>query len=542
MHRHGSPATAASALVCLALATCTHSTQTVAVQVQSASAATVAQVAAAPSEPAATPAPERARREPEAQPATRVENVALTGETLQAQTSHRDGSAEHITTSLHPEPFRTPDGKRGWIINLGSGRPLATPAVVDGVVYVGGGFGSHEFYAFDGATGATRWALRVSDDGPTAAVVSDGVVAFNTESCTLFVVDAETGRPLWSRWLGDPLMSQPAIGDGKVFMAFPGGGGHRLVAFELRRGRELWRVPLEGDIISAPVLHGDSVYSSTFNGTVYRHRISDGGLAWREEYRATSAPWLYGNEVYVSHREDTAANPGAPRAPGFMAQAFLTWAMLAQVESVGRLSGSRAPGDAPSSQSYRSRYAPWLNSGVQRRSSYSGEQHSSDSQVGFSTAPATARTAEAEANVGQGTVRGLWEFQGSRPCVVDGRLFLTQGDQLVAMDPASGRELWSRPLSGVLAEHGGHLASPPAAAGGRLFLATVTGDVVVVRQEDGRVVDSIRVGHAMRFQPAVVDGKLYLGTTDGQLVMLDLGDPTADGWSMWGGGPAHNGR
>lgn len=143
--------------------------------------------------------------------------------------------------------------------------------------------------------------------------------------------------------------------------------------------------------------------------------------------------------------------------------------------------------------------------------------------------------------MGQGTVRGLWEYQGSRLCVVDGRLFLTQGDQLVAMDPASGRELWSRPLSGVLAEHGGHLASPPSAAGGRLFLGTITGDVVVVSQEDGRVVDSIRVGHPMRFQPAVVDGRLYLGTADGRLIMLELGDPTADGWSMWGGGPSHNG-
>ncbi len=532
MHRHGSPAMATSALLFLSLASCTRASKTVTVTVHREPVVMVAQ-------PEAPVAPQRARTEPEPQPATRVEVVALTQETLAARASHRDGRAERFPYESRPEPLRTPDGRRGWVINLGNGRPLATPAVVDGVVYVGGGFGSHEFYAFDAVTGATRWALRVSDDGPTAAVVKDGVVAFNTESCTLFVVDAETGRERWSRWLGDPLMSQPAIGDGKVFMAFPAAGGHRLVAFDLRTGAELWRVPLAGDIISAPVLHGDSVFSSTFNGTVYRHRASDGGLAWREEYRATSAPWLYGNEVYVSHRED---QPGAAAQPhGFMAQALLTWAVLAQVEAVGRLSGSRAPGDAPTQQSYRPRSAPWLNTNVQRGSTYNGEQHSSDSQVGFSTAPATARVAEAEANVGQGSVRGLWEFQGSRPCVVDGRLFLTQGDQLVAMDPASGREHWSRPLSGVLAEHGGHLASPPSAAGGRLFLGTVTGDVVVVSQEDGRVVDSIRVGHAIRFQPAVVGGRLYLGTADGRLVMLDLGDPTADGWSMWGGGPSHNG-
>jgi len=218
------------------------------------------------------------------------------------------------------------------VLNLGGGRPLATPAVVDAV------------------SGETRWALRVSDDGPTAAVASDGVVAFNTESCTLFVVDAVRGRPLWSRWLGDPLMSQPAIGDGKVFMAFPSPQGHRLVAFTLRTGEEQWRVPLAADIISAPVLHGDSVYSATFNGMLYRHRAADGGLAWREDYRATSAPWLYGNEVFVSHREDPVA---APRPRGFLAMSMLTWVLFAQTEAVGRLSGASGSSMQQGGNGYR---------------------------------------------------------------------------------------------------------------------------------------------------------------------------------------------
>jgi Ca-activated chloride channel family protein len=539
-----SPAAATSALLCLALPTCTRTVQRTPVVVVQTTVTPVAQVAPPPAVAVAASVsdPPRVRRdEPAPTPAARVERVALTEETLAARrgVGRRDGHAEPFRAELRPEPLRTPDGRRGWVLNLGAGRPLATPAVVDGTVYVGGGFGSHEFYAFDAVSGETRWALRVSDDGPTAAVVSDGVVAFNTESCTLFVVDAARGRPLWSRWLGDPLMSQPAIGDGKVFMAFPSPQGHRLVAFTLRTGEEQWRVPLAADIISAPVLHGDSVYSATFNGTLYRHRASDGGLAWREDYRATSAPWLYGNEVFVSHREDPVA---APRPRGFMAMSMLTWVLFAQTEAVGRLSGSSGSSMQQGGNGYRARSAPWLNTDVQRRSRYSTENAASDTSVGFSTAPAAARADEAAANIGQGTVRGMWEYQGSRPCVVDGRLFLTQGDQLVAMEPASGRELWSRPLSGLLAEAGGHLASPPSAAGGKLYLGTVTGDVVVVDQADGRVVDTIRLGHATRFQPAVVGGRLYVGTADGRLVMLELNDPTADGWSQWGGGPSHNGR
>lgn len=471
-------------------------------------------------------------------PTTQVRNVALVEETAasRAGSDRRPGSATAFEANVHATPFRTSDGKSGWKIDLGAGRPLATPAVVNGAVYVGGGFGGHEFYAFNAVDGATRWSIRVSDDGPTAAVVDEDLIAFNTESCTLFVVEAGSGRMRWSRWLGDPLMSQPAIAQGKVFMAFPHGGEHRLVAFDLRSGDELWRVPLAGDIISAPVVSGDAVYASTFNGTIYKYRVSDGGLAWSEEYRATSAPWLYGDQVLVSHREDHLDQPAAAPQRRYI-HPLLALPYFFQVESVGRISGASGASDG----AYRARPAPWLNREVQHRSNYQQSQSQSDTSVGFSTAPATARVAEAAANIGQGTVQGLWEYQGSRPAVIDGRMFLTQGDQLVAMDPETGHEHWHLALQGLLAQHGGHLASPPSAAGSKLYLATVTGDILVVQQRDGAVVDTIHVGHPMRFQPAVMDGRLYVGTADGQLIMIDLHDPSATGWSMWGGSAHHNG-
>ncbi len=463
--------------------------------------------------------------------------IALTAETEAARQSPRSGTATIFdAASMRPTPVHTTDGTTGWQVDLGGGRPLATPAVVDGVVYVGGGFGSREFYALDAHTGASRWAVRVSDDGPTAAVVSDGVVAFNTESCTLFVVDARTGQTLWSRWLGDPLMSQPSILDGRLFMAFPGGGGHRLVAFELRTGRELWRVPIAGDIVSAPVAYGDSVFATTFDGTVYRVRAADGGLVWQEAYRATSAPWLYGDQVYVSHRE-------APQASlGFGAHALLAQTVNTSphpVESVGRIDTSSGSG---SSAGWNARPAPWLDPGVQRRSGYRTSQGQQDTSVGFATAPATAGVTAAESNVGQNTVQGLWEYQGSRPCVVGGRLFLTQGDQLVALDVDSGARLWSVAITGVLASDGGHLASPPSAAGGKLYLAGVRGDIVVVDQQDGHVERTIHTGAPMRFQPAIAGGMVFVGAANGRVMGLDLHDATADGWTMWGGSAAHNGR
>src|SRR5437868_5389881 len=124
---------------------------------------------------------------------------------------------------LTPVPFRTDDGRSGWVVRVPGGRPLATPAYAGGMLFLGGGYGSHDFYAFDARTGRLVWKTQTSDDGPTAAVVADGYVAFNTESCTLIVVDAKTGKLVWQEWLGDPLMSQPAVSQGRVYMAYPGG-------------------------------------------------------------------------------------------------------------------------------------------------------------------------------------------------------------------------------------------------------------------------------------------------------------------------------
>lgn len=36
-------------------------------------------------------------------------------------------------------------------------------------------------------------------------------------------------------------------------------------------------------------------------------------------------------------------------------------------------------------------------------------------------------------------------------------------------------------------------------------------------------------------------GRIFVGTLDGWLISIDTKDRALDGWSMWGGGPAHNG-
>ena len=431
----------------------------------------------------------------------------------------RSGSAKRIPLDkIKVELFTTKDGKAGWKTRIPGGRALATPAVVDGMVYLGGGFGSREFYAFHADTGKPAWGLSLSDDGPTAAVVAEGRVVFNTESCTLFVVDAKTGKQLWSRWLGDPLLSQPAVHAGVVYMAYPGSGGHRLIALGLDHGEKKWEVPIAGDIISAPVVDGDSVYLTTFDGTVYRYDLAKGELKWKQAMQATSAPWIENGELHVAQRE---ANGTRIPDEG-----------LRTITKSGVTKGGLKA----------KKSAPYLDPRIQDGSRYAAKQSADDSFVGFGGgAPSTAKAPAAKANTGIGSVRGLWEFQGSRPMKLGKKSFASQGDVFRSIDADSGAVLWEKKLDGDVGKLGGHLASPPSFAGGKLVVGTTAGSVVAFDAEGGKELFRYEAGEEIRFQPALVGGRVFVGTATGTLISIATGDTSLDGWSMWGGGPEHNG-
>src|SRR2546428_13811647 len=71
-------------------------------------------------------------------------------------------------------------GFAGWRIAIESRRAIPSPAIAHDRLFVGGGFGSHDFYSFDARSGAPAWRLHTSDHGPTATVVPEGSAVFNT--------------------------------------------------------------------------------------------------------------------------------------------------------------------------------------------------------------------------------------------------------------------------------------------------------------------------------------------------------------------------
>ena len=281
--------------------------------------------------------------------------------------------------SLKPVHFQTPDGKAGWALRVPGNRPIATPAYADGMLFVGGGYGSHEFYGFNAKTGDVVWKISTGDDGPTAAVVEDGYVAFNTESCTVIVVDEKTGKVIWQEWLGDPLMSQPAILRERLFIAYPSGqrnpkhssasnsatatvSGYHLLAVELKTGHHLWEREIPTDVISAPVLKENNVYVTCFDGSTFAFDASTGRVLWSKKEAATSAPLPIGDQVVFSKKKQS----GSSQYEG-----------LARVDAV--------KGDSKDKDLLASGQADYLAKGEGRSSGLPATvQKSLDSSVGFS--------------------------------------------------------------------------------------------------------------------------------------------------------------
>ncbi len=430
-----------------------------------------------------------------------------------------------------PAGFTSKEGKKGWKVVIPGRRPLATPAVVGGKVFLGGGFGSHEFYAFDARAGKLLWQYQTGDDGPTAAVVEDGYLAFNTESCELEILTL-AGKRLWKKWLGDPLMSMPAIARGKVYMAYPNSKGdrkHYLACFDLKTGKEQWKKPIAGEIITAPVIDGARIYLATLEGTMYCFGRDDGALVWQEKKNATSSPAVWNAQVYFSRREVATVKHGGK-----------------EVRQQTEMLSYRATTPAAPVKDVRvtGRNADYLD--FSKRSKLSGQEKTLrgyDDSVGFGAGAPDARLNQAMTNLGQGSVAGVWSYQGSRPFVVGGRLYTAMGDTVKCLDPRTDKLLWKRSLrhkddKGPLVDSA---VTPPAVVNGKLFVGTVRGEVVCLAADSGRVLWTATVGEPIQFQPAVAGGRVYVSTSTGSLFCLETGDTRDDGWLMWGGNAAHNG-
>jgi hypothetical protein len=120
--------------------------------------------------------------------------------------------------------LKVSDGSVIWQTNFGSGSDHAddSPAVADGVVYVGSGNG---YYAFNASDGSNRWYFT-SPYSPrwrtgyvySSPVVAGNIVYFGSSDSYVFALNASNGSLVWSYRTGDFVFGSPAIANGIVYV------------------------------------------------------------------------------------------------------------------------------------------------------------------------------------------------------------------------------------------------------------------------------------------------------------------------------------
>lgn len=447
--------------------------------------------------------------------------------------------------ALRPVRFKTPDGLPGWILRMPQQTPVATPAFEGGLLFVGGGFGSHRFYACDALTGNLAWETMTPDDGPSAAVVERGHVAFNTESCTLVVCDAYTGRTLWKKWLGDPLMSQPTIHERRLYAVYPMGPrsplsdpqavsdwidcalhgksrgtlrSHRLLCMDLFTGQHLWDRKLSGDALTAPIVEGDELFITCLDGTTFCFDALDGHDIWTQHNGGTSAPLIVENEILTTEKQVDGER---------------VWQrMVRRQRKTGELCDAQSDLDDQSSALIAElRHGSGLNPDVASRL---------DQVAHFSAELLNLSVFAAREHLGLSSVAGVWSYQGPRAACAHKHIFNVDGMQVFCLTNAGRETAWAVTLDAGDSADRADALLPPAMGRERLYLTSTAGRLLSVGRDTGEVTMLYDVGRAIPFQPCLANGRVYFGTSHGELVCIDTGDPAADGWYMWGGNARHN--
>jgi eukaryotic-like serine/threonine-protein kinase len=318
-----------------------------------------------------------------------------------------------------------------------------SPAVVDGVVYVGSG--SDNVYALNAATGALIWSHNIGA-ATAAPAVANGVVYVGTSAVTegaegtFYALNAATGDQLWSYPLGEETGALPAsVVDDVVYFGTTNSDEKGFVyALNATTGALLWSYGLDGAADNSPAVLDGVVYAGA---SISALNASTGSLLWENSEVGT----------YTS-----------------------SLALADGVVLVGSGDGRRVYGlDAATGTE--------LWSTVQFAYTYSSPAVAKDIAY-FGSDDEGVRAVYAK------TGGPVWAYAGPRPstsfgstsspAVGNGVLYCGGGNDVFALNAATGAQLWTYTATGEI--------SSPAVAGGMVYVGSYNGYLYAFGLPDGK--------------------------------------------------------
>lgn len=166
-----------------------------------------------------------------------------------------------------------------WAFHTG-GQIYASPAVVDGVAYIGSTDGA--VYAVNTDTGTQKWRFATHGRVVSSPAVSDGTVYVESYDSKLYAIDATTGASKWT---------------------FATGGEHRFIAKHIH-GMQPDNEPMPDPFdffLSSPAVANGVVYFGSGDGRIYAVDAASGALKWQVQTGNVvhASPAIANGVVYI---------------------------------------------------------------------------------------------------------------------------------------------------------------------------------------------------------------------------------------------------
>lgn len=454
-------------------------------------------------------------------------------------------------------------GEERWTFIAGD-RIVGSPAVAGGRLF----FGADDslLYALDAANGELLW--RYALDSPveaSPAVSPDGIVYVGSTGAILAAVEAATGNELWSVGTRFGFDASPAVGETLIFAADQNGA---LFAYNRRTGEPAWEWQGSyGDaFVSSPLLLGNLLLATNSSG-VMRVFEADSGRVLHSltlSDNVSASPTWNGETVFITTQNSEVL---ALRAGGDVSSVAFTraWqyafdiegnldkAPYATVYADGAIYAVLRGGDlvavdaASGGAALLAQFgeivegAPAYDDGVLFIGTRTGSvlaYNLNNRQLLWRTQPAGdfrfgpavdgervyVHSLGSDGKVyalDRNTGATLWAVDapgGGTPVLANGALFVS-ADAILALDPATGDELWrSTAFTGLgsLAAYEGVVYVGGASPENDTFMAldAATGQMLWQSRDE-----ALFFANRPGYDPA--SGAIFVGATNGQLYAYD---------------------
>lgn len=322
---------------------------------------------------------------------------------------------------------------------------------------------------------------------------------------------APVGPNLGVQWdinIDAPILSQPAIDDGKIYF---GTFKNVFYCLDLSTGKVVWSPTIGGSVYSTPCIDGSSVYICSWDRKAYCFDKYSGSKKWSfgTELYIFNSPMLFNGWMFIGSRDEKlyCVNPQTGMKFWDIKVGPVTSTPIVgnNMIYIGEHEGSVYCVD-PFKQSVAWEYK--TDGIIESSIAYSNGKiflgYTGESNSYFTCIDAKQGKPEWVFKCES----GLW----SDPCVGDGKCYVSVENNLYALDEKKGTLLWTDKL-----ETGRY--SQALYCKNRVYVGTTKDGFIVKNSDTGETVFNLPVKSAVR-TPAIAEKKILFGCEDGSVYCL----------------------